>query len=129
MGRSAFATTLTVGGVAVAKLTSVTGPSLSRETIDTSNHDSADYISYVSGLSDPGEVSIEGMFDSSAGQDDLIEHFELQTTPSFVITYGTLATFTFTGFLTAFSANAPYDGALTFSATIKVTGEPVLAAV
>jgi predicted secreted protein len=129
MGRSAFNTTLTIGGVAVAKLTNVSGPALSRETIDTSNHGTTAYMSYVSGLSDPGEVSIEGMFDNTAGQAALVAHFELQTTPTFVITYTGLATFTFSGFLTALSVNAPYDGALTFSATIKVTGEPVLAGV
>lgn len=120
--------TLSIGGSDVAALTSITGPAMARDVISLGNHDDTGYVPYASGLADPGEVTIEGMFDSTAGQDALVAHFELATTPTFIITYSDGTTMTFAGFVTAFSNTAPFDGALTFSATIKVTGEPVLVA-
>lgn len=121
-----FGATLSIATTAVAKLTNITGPALSRAVIDVSNHDDTSYMTYVSGLTDPGEVSIEGMFDSSAGQDALFSNMEAAAPVEFIITLSDATTLTFDGFVTAVSTAAPYDGPLTFSATIKVTGEVVL---
>ena len=121
-----FGATLTIAAAPVATLTNITGPGLSRDIIDVSNHDDTDYMTFVSGLSDPGEVSIEGMFDSSAGQDALLTNMESGGAVAFVITLSDTSTLSFSGFVTAFSTDAPYDGPLTFSATIKVTGEVIL---
>lgn len=132
-GVSAKGTTLTIGGVAVATLTNITGPSMSRATIDVGSHADTAYIPFVSGLSDPGEVTMEGTFDGATGQEDLVDHFESGALATFVITYPSSAvlsagaTWTFSGFVTAFSTAAPYDGALTFTASIKVSGEAVFA--
>lgn len=122
-----FGATLSIGGAAVAALTSLTGPGLSRDIIDLSNHDGEGYMTFASGLSDPGELSIEGMFDSTAGQDTLVSNLEAAAPVEFIITLSDTSTLTFDGFVTAFSTDAPYDGPLTFSATIKATGEVVLA--
>lgn len=131
MGISGFGTTLKKGAAEIAELTSITGPSMEADTIDVSNHGSADgFRQYVAGMRDGGEVSIEGNFTNEAGQAALVTDFAAGSSNQYVITFPTTpeVTWTFNAIVSAFESSAPYDDKLSFTATLKVTGKPVLAA-
>lgn len=130
MGKSAFGVVLTVGAV-VAELTSISGPSISMDTIDVSSHDSADRArEFVAGMIDGGEVSIEGNLTNTNASALLALMAAGTTTEGATIVFpGTpaLATVTFDCLVTAVSTDAPYDDKASFSATLKVTGLPTIA--
>ena len=130
-GAFAQGTVLTVGS-AVAELTNISGPSISADTIDVTTHDSADgFREYVGGLRDGGEISIEGNLVDATESNILISLLEAGTVTedaTIDLPTSTAMTFTFDCIVTAYETTAPHDGKLGFSATLKVTGKPVLAA-
>jgi len=130
-GAFAQGTVLTVGS-AVAELTNISGPSISADTIDVTTHDSADgFREYVGGLRDGGEISIEGNLVDATESNILISLLEAGTVTADAtidLPTSTAMTFTFDCIVTAYETTAPHDGKLGFSATLKVTGKPVLAA-
>ncbi len=118
----------------VAELTSISGPSVSADTIDVSSHDSlADedaYRTYVGGLLDGGEISCEGNLTTAAAGNYIMTALEGRVAIPITVTFPAaagVATWTFDGLVTAFETSAPHDGKLGFSASIKVSGQPVLA--
>ena len=131
--KAAFGATLTRDGNTIAELSSIGSPKLSLETKEVTSHQSpSDYREYIGTLLDGGEVAIEGNFISSdsAGQIGLITDMEAKTLQSFVITFPTsiTATWTFSALVTAFEiGEMAVDGTLTFSATLKISGKPTLA--
>lgn len=131
-GFFAFGTTLKWNGEALAELLSIGGPSISIDTIDMTSHDSADtFRDFVAGLRDGGDVSIEGNFipGDTAGQRAFITDLKAGTKREVIITGPTAAAFTWTfdAIATAYEPSYPFDGKLGFTATLKVTGKPVLA--
>ena len=131
MTKAAKGTTISIGGVAIAKVTNIGGPSMSRNMIDATSHDStAFWQEFIKGLKDGGEVSIEGNFKiSDAGQLALIADFDDDSTlPEIIITIPTdpVTTCTFDGAVTAFDTDKPHDGKIGFSASIKVSGKPTI---
>jgi len=132
-GKFGFGTTfsVTIADVleAIAELTSISGPEISVNEIDVTSHDSPDgYMEFLPGLKDGGSVTIEGNFENDASQ----LHFQTLidngvAVPMEIAFPNALATWTFDGFVTAFSTDAPHDDKIDFTATIKVTGKPVLA--
>ncbi len=132
MAQSAFGTTLKKGNTPIAELTKISGPAMVADTIDVTSHTSTDgYREFVQGLKDGGEVSLEGHFSNEIGQQALYTDFNAGINNSYVITFpGTPAvTWTFEAIVSALSTDAPFDGVLSFTATLKVTGKPVLASV
>lgn len=126
---AAFGTVLAKGGVSIAELTSIGGPTLSADTLDATSHDSADgYREFLQGLRDGGEISIEGNFiPDNAGQDALYDDFNDGSVDEYTITFpDSIAVWTFDAIVTAFETNAPFDEKLSFSSTLKVTGKPEL---
>jgi predicted secreted protein len=132
MGAFANGTVLTIGS-AIAALKSISGPSISSDTLDTTTHDSTDgFRTFISGLKDGGEISVGGNLTDATESNILIGLLEAGT-----VTVGatidlpvdeTGMTFTFDCIVTAYETTEPHDGLLGFSATLKVTGKPVLAA-
>lgn len=118
----------------VAELTNISGPGVSADTIDVSSHDSlADddaYRTYVAGLLDGGEISVEGNLTTAVAGNYIMTALEgraaIPITITFPATAG-VATWTFDGIVTAFETSSPHDAKLGFSASIKVTGQPTLA--
>jgi hypothetical protein len=125
---TAFGTILewstTTSGVyaAIIELTSISGPSITAPVHDVSNHDSpngwAERI--PSGRKDAGQLSIEGNF--VTGNSD-----ELQTLLGVkrwwqVRTPNNLG-FKCEGILSGNTIEAPFDGKLSFSGTIDLSGE------
>lgn len=122
-------TILTVGS-AIAELTSITGPGVSADTIDITTHDSADgYREYVAGLKNAGEVSVEGNVTTATAANTFLALLTsgAETTGATIV-YPTTpaATMTFDCLVTAFEIKSPHDDKISFTATMKVTGKPVL---
>lgn len=130
-GTFAHGTVLTLGAV-IANLTSINGPSASADTIDVTTHDSPDgYREFIGGLRDGGEVAIEGYVSTLAeitALTDLLDSGEVTTGSTIDFPTDPGVTATFGSIVTAFEPSAPHDGAIGFSATLKVTGKPVFAA-
>jgi hypothetical protein len=130
---AALGVTLSRDSHLIAELTNISGLETTLETIDVTSHDSADdFREYIGGLLDGGEIGIEGNFigGDTDGQIGLNTDHLLKTVQDFVITFPTAitATWTFSGLVTKFKAgDFKMDGPVSFSASIKITGKPVLA--
>lgn len=130
---AAFGAVLARAGNAIAELTKIGPPKLKLDTAEVTSHQSANaYREFIGTLLDAGEVSIEGNFivGDTNGQIGLITDMEAKTVQSFLLTFPTAitSTWTFSALVTAFEVgDMNHDGTLTFSATLKITGRPVLA--
>jgi predicted secreted protein len=131
-GKFGFGTTLsaTLNGslTPIAELTSITGVEMSADEIDVTSHDSPNgYREFLQGLRNGGSVTIEGNFIADASQEGLADLFDSGATVAMEIEFaGNVATWAFDGFVSALSTDAPMDNKISFSATIKISGKPVL---
>lgn len=120
------------GYVTVAQVRSVSGPSMSLDTVDVTTHDSsAGWREFVATLIDAGEISLELVWDP-----DLATHIQLRTdltarTDSrlFKVIFpdATSTEWIIPGIVTSYEPNAPVDGELSATITIKADGAPTLA--
>jgi predicted secreted protein len=116
----------------VANVTSISGPSRSRETIDVTAHDSpGGWMEFLGGLKDGGELSLDINYDPAEDTHDLDDDFD-DTEPrnyQIVILPGTEDEWTWSikGILTGLEDEFPYDDKMSRSMTIKVSGKPTLA--
>lgn len=113
---------------AIADPTSISGPGLSRETIDVTSHGSPDgWMEFIGGLKDGGEVSVDVNYDPAA-HDLLIADFEDSVPRNYQVVFPDPGTTTWgiKAVLTGFEPEAPYDDKLAASLTFKVSGKPVL---
>jgi len=128
-----FGTTFTWNSQTIAELSVINGIELTASTVDVTTHQSSDtYTEFLTGLLTAGDVSLEGNFDytDTTGQQAMITDFNSRTSRTAVITFpaSTGTTWTFTGNITAIKiGDAPVDGAIPFTATVKPTGKPVFA--
>jgi predicted secreted protein len=131
--KHSFGTTLTWDSVSVAGLTAINGVDVSADTVEVSNHLSADaYKEYLVGMIEPGELSVEGQFDytDTTGQHAMLADLNGRAAKTWTITFpsATGATWTGSGFLVGFKiGDATLDNAIPFSARIKLTGKPTFA--
>jgi len=129
----AFGTTITLAGNPIAELNNIGGISIDLEAIDVTTHASANaYREKIGGLLEVGEVPIEGFFypGDTLGQVALRTQEDARTTGAFVITLPAAfaTTWTFNALVTNTTiGNMPIDGAVPFSASLTITGKPVLA--
>lgn len=134
MAKRALGTKLKIGtdvsAVAVAGLTSIGGLELSADTIDVTTLDSdGGYREFIAGFKDAGEVSLEGYLELEAGkgQKDLYDLYESGEVEDFTIEFpNSIGSWQFKGVVTGFSTGASLEDPLSFSATIKVSGQPTL---
>ena len=129
------ATTLSPGNVfeTIANVTNVGGPARTRETIDVTSHDSPDqWMEFIGGLKDGGEISLDINYDPAEVTHDLDEDFDDATARNYqvVILPDTEDEYTWsiTGIMTGLEDEFPYDDNMARTMTIKVTGKPTLAA-
>ncbi|MBA9002009.1 phage tail tube protein [Thermomonospora cellulosilytica] len=114
---------------ALANVTSIEGPGLSRETIDVTAHDSPDaWMEFRGGLKDGGELSLEVNYDP-AEHDVLVADLDDDEPRDYRLVFPDPAatTWTLKLILTEFQPEAPVDDKLAASLTFKVSGKPVLA--
>ncbi len=128
---SSVGVTLTRATNPIAELTKIGGIELKRDLIDVTNFDS-EYREFILGFIDPGEVQIEGNFlaGDTDGQIALKSDLITGDAVAFVITFpaSITATWSFNGVVSSFKIGDMVTAdKISFSATIKVTGEPTLA--
>ena len=116
-------------GNAVANVTNISGPGISVDTIDVSAHDSADaFREFAAGVADGGEISLEGNLVSATAGNVIMTELTGRKSTTCTIIFSTQvnAFWKFSGIVTGFETDAPFDGKLGFSASVKVTGKPTL---
>lgn len=130
-GLDGFGTTLSRGNgagtevfTAIAGVTNISGPSISRETLDVTGHDSPDgYREFLGGLKDPGEVSIDVNYRPSA-HDVFVDDLDDESPRNYKLVFPDGTEWAFPAILTGFEPSAPFDDKLTASLTFKVSGKP-----
>jgi hypothetical protein len=112
----------------VAEVTSISGPGLSLDTIETTHFESPDaFREFVPSLKDPGSVSLDMNFlPSNLNQVGFLNDYLNRTRRNFQIVWSDAdaTTWQFGGYIVSFEPSAAIDDKLSASAEIKVTGEP-----
>ena len=123
-------TTLSWNGT-IADVVSISAPSVSVATIDTTNIASV-HRTFIAGTIDSGEMSVEIMYDPMS--DPSIEDAWDNTATAApveaeaVITFSESSTFTFNCIMTGFDVNLAIDDRVTASLTFKITSSVTVAA-
>jgi hypothetical protein len=122
-------TTVTWGG-AIADIVSISAPSVSVATIDTTNI-AAIHRTFLAGTIDSGDVTLEIMYDPKS--DTSIEDAWDNTASAapveadMVITFTDSSTYTFKAIMTGFSVSIATDAAVTASCSFKISGAVTVA--
>lgn len=130
-GIAAFGTQLYKGDTLIAELTNIGGPKLSVDQLEVTSHDSVGgYREYVSTLRNGGEVAIEGNFvPTDTGQFELYTAFNDGSLDSYTIELPQgLGSWDFDANVSAFEMGAPFEGKLTFTGTLRISGPSELTA-
>jgi len=104
---------------------SISGPTLSRDTVDDTTYDSpSGYREFISGLRDGGELTLEITFNRDAYdtlksqyEDDSKQYYEI------VLPDDNVTSFEIEGLITSLELNPPLDDIITISVTIKISGQ------
>jgi len=115
-------TTLRIGGTLIGKVTNISGPSMSKETVDTTSFDNTDgYRSFIVGLKDAGTLTFTLMFDKTV-YSTLKAAFEDNTAKAIEITLPDTTKLTFNGFVTELPLTVPTEDKVTCDVTVKISG-------
>ena len=138
---NAFGTLLKIGDggggevfTTIAEVQNISGPSLSLEMIDVTNHSStAGWKERIGGLLDGGEVTFDINFQPTTSTHSysagLVKDMVNRTKRNFKIVFpdGSSTTWTFSAFVSKFQSKAPVNGQLSASVSLMITGQPTLA--
>ena len=122
-------TTVTWNGT-IADVVSISAPSVSIATIDTTDLESV-HRTFLGGTIDSGEVTLEIMYDPKSDTDiedawdDSASAAPVES--NMVITFTDSSTYTFAAIMTGFSVSVATDAAVTASATFKISGAVTVA--
>jgi predicted secreted protein len=131
---SAFGTTLTTAAGAIVGIQNIGGPKLSTDTIDVTAHDSpGSWEESIATILRSGELTLDIVYDpAEATQGNvaggLLYNFMQRAIVEYTLGLPDTGTsdWVFDGIVTGFELSAAFDGALTASVTIKVTGAPTI---
>ena len=129
--------TFAIAGTAIGEVVSISGPSYSKETVETTNlsFDTGEHFrTYLQGMNDAGEVSLQVLFDADEpGQALVMTELEADV-GSDLLTYlltlndaGTAnaSSWSFVGSITKGDfGGIDVDGRITMDLTIKISGKP-----
>jgi len=129
---AALGVTLARDGNVIAELSHIGPVGKTRDQIDVTNlNTSGGYKEFIGGMRDGGLVALAGNFiaGDTNGQIGLQTDFDGETAQSFVLTFPTAvtATWTFSAVVTKFETDFTAGSQVTFAAELKITGAPVLA--
>lgn len=118
----------------IASITNISGPKITAAQYDVTSMDSTNnYREFISGLKDGGEVSFSIFFNPSEtthkeGTGGLLKFLEDRTVKNWRIDFpvSPVARWSFAGVVTGFENEAPVDGPITATITIRVSGKPTL---
>ena len=112
------------GTDSVAEINSISGPNMSRGTIDVTSLDSTGgYREFIAGFRDAGEVTLDCNF--AIGEWDYwLADFESDTlvTYSIELSNTEASVFSFSALCTALGVAVPMDDKVTCSVTLKISG-------
>ncbi len=122
MAISGVGTELSMDGGTIGEVFSITGPNMSRTTIDTTHYGVTDgYMTFIGGLRDPGDLTFTMNFGATE-YDDLKSAFESDANKEFIMTLKDGTTITFDGLVTELPLSVPVNDRVTSDVTIKVSG-------
>ena len=110
--------------VAIAEVRSITGPTMTRGTIDTTSLDTTGgYRTFITGFRDPGTVSFNMLF-NRAGYDLMKTDFEAEAEVNYeiVLPDADKTSIEFAGLVNELPLTIPTDDAITSDITIKISG-------
>lgn len=120
-----FGATITFGSSFFSGIRSMSWSGISREAVDVSSQDSTSAMDFLpADLYDPGELSIEGVLGADMDWTTPIAAAAESVTVTLPLKSGqaTAESWAASGFMTSYEPDVPYDGEMTYSATIKFTG-------
>lgn len=124
-------TVLNINSKAVGSLKSISGIEISADTLDVSDlGNSTGYREFLQGFKDAGEVALSGFFDGADdGQAEVLSDIESGEVVDCSIVFPSAIgkTWSFKAVVTKFATSADLDDAVTFEASLKVSGKPTLA--
>jgi len=119
---------------ALAEVLGISGPGLSMEAVDTTHATSTNaWKTYIAGLLDAGELSVDLAFLPSDGTQDettgLISKMVGRAAVNFEMVFPNTAgtEWSFPCLITSFEPTVPIEDRMTASVTLKISGEPTLA--
>lgn len=124
----------TGGGTVIAQVSNISGPALSADTIDVTNHASTNaWEEVVIGILRSGEITLDIVYDpanathKNAGN-GLLADFLGRASTTYTLEFPDSATteWAFSAFVTGFTPSAPHAGALTAAVSFKLTGDITL---
>ena len=132
MKSSSVGTVLTVDAKVIGGLKSISGIEISADSIDVTDlGNSTGYKESLPGFKDGGEVACSGFMDGAdEGQTQLYTLLNSGAVVTCTIKFPTAIgkTWTFQAGVTKFATGVSVEDAITFDVTLKVSGQPVLAA-
>jgi hypothetical protein len=121
------------GFTLIAEVLDIKGPSLSREQVETTSHDTADgYMTFIPGLADGGEVSFDIQYMMGAATHaetgDGIARIALDAVVRLYQIVPPVGgkKWNFSGFITKFEPGFPVGDKQTASITVKISGKPTV---
>jgi predicted secreted protein len=123
-----FGVSVSVDGDVVGGLTDVSIPESDRTEIDVTNHDTTgDFREFVGGLKDGGTMTLSGHYIAGdAGQTNLASPADGDPV-AVIVTFSDDSTATMEGVAKGYGVTNPLDDVVTFSASIKISGEVTFA--
>lgn len=112
----------------IAEVNNISGPSMSRETIDVTSLDSTGgYREFIAGFRDAGTITMSLNFTRETldtfqadFESDVVQNYEI------VLPDSDTTTLEFEGLVTEIPLTIPPDDKVTIDATIKITGQPTI---
>lgn len=112
----------------IGQLTNITGPGTDAADVDTTTMDSSsNFRTFVSGLIDPGEMTLSVMYDPAlASHKTLYRAQQNRTQKVFTVYHGSSTgdTDVFTAGVKSVGREIPMDNMITCDFSLKVTGKP-----
>lgn len=112
----------------IGNLTSIGEVGADADEIDVTTLDSTGgYREFIPGFKDAGEVALSGYFIAGKNHDKIIELFDSGESRNAIVAFPSGAKMTFPCFVKSYKVGPEeVDGAVGFSASLRVTGKPVL---